>query len=442
MTKRFFACANVLLLLVFSSSFQFQAVDASKWKETIFLKAIYVNDFSTVDMFIQEGGDVNVVNDDGLTALHISAMHGFYGILSRLLAAGANVHKLTEQHDMTALVLASMKGNLECIEALLAAGSNVNFASPGGSAMQFALVGKHWEAVISLLLAGAGDGRCRNNYPLIFQRSVQNGFEEVAKVLLDKGLVDVNVRLEGGETIMVHAVLRNDSSLVRHLIQRGGDVNAAGVKDGVTPLHVAARSNFVDIIELLLDAGAMVSAADRNAITALRWSVMNNHVEAATILLLANATIEAGEEGEATHDTLHWIASKNFVELARLFLQLSPRIDVNRQRVGNGMTALHIACMNNFHEMAAALIENGALVGIRDASGLTPLQYAVKHEFNDFVDLLLQSVAGLDSDDGQSGGVNRDGDGDEAADDSARASGVHIGDPNMLHNLSDVMVMM
>ncbi|VEL23952.1 unnamed protein product [Protopolystoma xenopodis] len=51
-------------------------------------------------------------------------------------------------------------------------------------------------------------------------------------------------------------------SVARVLLEAGAIVNAR-TRDGLTPLHCAARSGFPEMVELLLNAGADSSAKTR-----------------------------------------------------------------------------------------------------------------------------------------------------------------------------------
>jgi len=71
---------------------------------------------------------------------------------------------------------------------------------------------------------------------------------------------EINASDEDGRTPLMHAVLEEDAdpSLVRLLIDRGADVNAADRDEQWTALHFAARSGTEAIVDVLLDAGATV----------------------------------------------------------------------------------------------------------------------------------------------------------------------------------------
>lgn len=349
-------------------------------KETAFLSSVYMNDMDIVDMFIRDGGDVNVFSDEGLSALHVAAMHGYSDILSRLLTAGSDVNQVTKQHGMTALELAAIRGSVECIRALLDVGCDPQLNSPNDSALRFAVQWNHWDVVKVFLLMNSFS-HPMEYYAPVFQWSVENSFMQVIDILLDNNLVEINMELEEGENILVYAARNGNSVLLHDMIARGGDVNAASTPDRITPLHVAAMHGNVGVVKVLLDGGANVNAADRHAITALRWAVVYNHVDTAKLLLMSNARIHSSPDSDISQDTLHWITANNYVDMADVFLLMSSDIRINAKR--NGMTALHVAALNQYHKMAEILVLHGAEIDVRDDLGLAPYHYALKHGSDD-----------------------------------------------------------
>ena len=55
-------------------------------------KAIGSNKIEEVKMLIEKGADVNVVDEHGITALHLASLLGYSEIVKMLIEAGANVN--------------------------------------------------------------------------------------------------------------------------------------------------------------------------------------------------------------------------------------------------------------------------------------------------------------------------------------------------------------
>jgi len=68
--------------------------------------------------------DVNMVREDGMTALMLSAQNGYVEAIRELISAGADVNQLSPGGS-TALMLAGQKGHPDAIKALIEFGANV-----------------------------------------------------------------------------------------------------------------------------------------------------------------------------------------------------------------------------------------------------------------------------------------------------------------------------
>jgi len=84
--------------------------------------------------------------------------------------------------------------------------------------------------------------------------------------------------------------LRGHIDMARKLIARGADVN----KTGWTPLHYAATSGHVPLIDLLLENHAYIDAESPNGTTPLMMAAQYGSTEAVKLLLEsgADATIK------------------------------------------------------------------------------------------------------------------------------------------------------
>ncbi|UJR35453.1 hypothetical protein I4U23_028209 [Adineta vaga] len=134
---------------------------------------------------------------------------------------------------------------------------------------------------------------------------VQHSSLNDIKLILSCKYIDINGCVRRGLRPLHYAVFENDFECVRLLIE---DYNAnVNVLDeaGYSPLHLAAKYGFLDIIHLLIDHGSFVnfhSAAATNSQTRLLvapyYDVMieplslaleNNHIECARLLLCSGA---------------------------------------------------------------------------------------------------------------------------------------------------------
>ncbi|VDQ13760.1 unnamed protein product [Trichobilharzia regenti] len=68
------------------------------------------------------------------------------------------------------------------------------------------------------------------------------------------------------------------------MIQAGAEVNSR-TRDGLTPLHCAARAGHTSTVECLLKHGGDVSVKTKNDLTPLHMAAQGDHEQATRLLL-------------------------------------------------------------------------------------------------------------------------------------------------------------
>lgn len=108
----------------------------------------------------------------------------------------------------------------------------------------------------------------------------------------------------GGMTPLLIAVDKNNQPMVTYLISLGADINqpsclpaekkGSGYIDGITPLMLAARNNYVDILKYLLDKPEIKlyeETTDRSRASAIFFAISGEHYEAFSELMNAGIDI-------------------------------------------------------------------------------------------------------------------------------------------------------
>ena len=157
---------------------------------------------------------------------------------------------------------------------------------------------------------------------------------------------------------IVEAVKEGDVATVRHLIERGADVNVAG-GDGMTSLHWAAGRGYVEVTRVLLEAGADVAVGTRiGTYTPLHLAVRGGHVAVSKLLIEAGADVTAATtNGEAT--PLHLAAAADGGEDIVVAL-VEAGADVNAKERVAGQTPLMFAASYGQTESVKRLLAAGA----------------------------------------------------------------------------------
>jgi ankyrin repeat protein len=174
---------------------------------------------------------------------------------------------------------------------------------------------------------------------------------------------------------------------VKMLIEMEVDPNIRDNR-GKTPLILAARSNYFQVAQLLIDNGAELEATD--AVfqrTALLFAVSTRgQLDMVKLLARKGANLKAADKRGITALMLA-VKKKDIVS----FL-LSEGADHNVQDV-EGWTALFYAASSGYLKSAELFIKAGAEINGKDNSGWTPLMYAVDIEETGMVSFLLDKGA-------------------------------------------------
>lgn len=321
--------------------------------------AAETGDLGLLEEAINSGADVNAANqnDDGNTALHIASRNGFLPIVNRLLQMNPSVD-LPNLKSETALYLAIKGGHVEVAEELLAKNANAKAV---------------WI-----------NEQLKNEEPLL-HTACQQGDPGLVKALLDKG-ADVNAADLFGWTLLHNAIYHGHPKIVQMVLERGADGSAADFH-GNMPLHMAIELMVCEKNQLA-EAGKDVTEFNKCYMTLWRRSDVLN------VLLANDVDVNAKDEDGLT--PLH-IASKRG-DLAIVIALLDKRAYINAEDK-NGLTPLHLASQEGDLAIVRALLDKGAYIDARDNRGLSPLHLAVYNRHMNVVNELLAKNATINETD-------------------------------------------
>jgi ankyrin repeat protein len=187
---------------------------------------------------------------------------------------------------------------------------------------------------------------------------------------------------------LADAAEHRDQALVRTLVQKGIDVNAAQL-DGTTALHWAAYHEDAETAALLVRSGANVNAANRYGVPPLALACANG--SAAIVRLLLDAGADPNTTMRGGESILMMAARSGNVEAVKALLVRGAKHDVRERR---GQTALMWAAAEGHAAVVRALVEAGADKSATLDSGFTPFFFAVREGHIEVVRALLE--AGID----------------------------------------------
>ncbi|XP_014231263.2 ankyrin-1-like [Trichogramma pretiosum] len=381
------------------------------------------------ELLLRRGANLNLANEEGLTALHLICKSlRYYDLTKMILELIDEKHRSAQvnsrdQMGNTPLHFASGAfGDNEVIELLLRHGADPNAANAEGLTPLHMFCKRKYDSNLTEIFFNINDelnqlvevdardilGRSPLNY------AVDNGHKKAIESLLRRGpdknwiFLNDDERTSWGSTpkrggdIDVVMMLFELSEEKHQLVNRTNE-------DGSTPLHIiCSRDNERDdLAKILFKLGdvkhqpVQINAQDKSGDTPLHLVLRSKYNRRWLVELLlrkgANPNLTNNEGSTALH-----IVCKNYFrisseEILRMFLkfkdELNQTLQVNVQDK-SGNTPLHLALQWCDNALLRILLKMGVDINLANEDGLTPLHIIISQKIydNKLVDMLLEFI--------------------------------------------------
>jgi len=129
--------------------------------------------------------------------------------------------------------------------------------------------------------------KIENEQPCM-RKATSNGRGKTIKKLIDEDAKAHGITVRGQSPLQL-AAMTDNVSVVRMLIDGGADIDAAEPGDHFRPLHNAATNGCTHVCELLLKHGADMDAQTTQGDSALSLAATNGHADIVSLLLSFHA---------------------------------------------------------------------------------------------------------------------------------------------------------
>ncbi|XP_048244847.1 uncharacterized protein LOC124124203 isoform X3 [Haliotis rufescens] len=303
---------------------------------TILHMACMKGDVESVDILCGRGASVLACNKNQECALHKSAENGNEDIMNILLAQQADVN-MTDTDKQTPLHIACAEGHLKIVELLVKSKVDVNVPD------------KH--LLVPLHLA------CRD------------GQRNIADALI-KSSADIAPCSEKRDTPLSYACEGGHIGCVALLLQNGACANVAGYR-GNTPLHKACVGGHEHVVRLLLSCGADPMKENNNGKLPLHHAVLWGNLAIVNILL--HKAKQYLDKTDNIVSLLEWACSRKHDLVKKYTDFLSVNSMSSPSMVSTVINAKH-------SELLPVLADNGLNTKLKDELGRNALQILCEME--------------------------------------------------------------
>lgn len=337
------------------------------------------NGLSVCQLLLEHGVDVNTVNKNGSSAIHIAAFYHLPTFTKLLLEHGADPNK-KDKDVITPLYRAiiareSSSVGLDVVRLLLQHKADPNITCRGSTPLHVAVHNQSSPEFTSLLLEHNAELDAENEessgywsgWTPLFAAASRNKAEQM-RILVEAGANLRHKATDGRSPIHLAAVNDTLSTLLEYLPRL--DINAVDGQ-GRTVLHSVDSIRLPNITRLL-NAGVRLDAVDAVGRIPLREAVTSQDVEKVVYLL------EKGSDpntcGGLFGSPLSVAALHQSAELFEVLLKHGAAVDAEDVF---GRQPIHYAAWGGVDNLERVLAAGGD-INVRDKLGRTPLHWAAR----------------------------------------------------------------
>ncbi|KAG8291376.1 putative ankyrin repeat protein RF_0381 [Homalodisca vitripennis] len=233
---------------------------------------------------------IDCVGREGETALQCAIKINFTEGIKFLIENNANINT-KDNNGYTPLHYAMFCCNEQLVEDLIDIGADVNSADEMGRTPLHYATKENFSRGLDLLLERGVNVNQEDKFkitPLVWP--VRRGNIDFVEKLTARG-ANVDYKDEHGESLLHYAVRCGSVSIVK-MLAKGDIVNGRNIH-GQTPLHLAAKLEIKETVEILLAEGADVNCKDNYGETPLIFAVDVGCLSIVKLLLEKGADVNA-----------------------------------------------------------------------------------------------------------------------------------------------------
>ncbi|XP_067661962.1 ankyrin repeat domain-containing protein 50-like [Haliotis asinina] len=230
------------------------------WKKTPVMLAALYGYKEVVELLVEKGANLSLVNDRGRNILHVACLKGRLEVLKYTLSLSTVDINSRDVRQKTPVMTAAESGQKEVVELLVERGANLSLVCDRGrNILHLACSRGHMEVVKYILSQNIVDINsrvgCKKTCAMI---AGESGYKDVVELLMENG-ADLSLVCDRGSNILHLACSKGHLEVVKYVISQNIlDINGKGIQN-MTPVMMAAKSGHKEVVQFLVSRGADVS---------------------------------------------------------------------------------------------------------------------------------------------------------------------------------------
>ncbi|KAJ8673874.1 hypothetical protein QAD02_005136 [Eretmocerus hayati] len=392
--------------------------------------AIERGEHSIAEFLLNQGADYHVQNADGKTSLHLAFEHDMDPIVQTILNNLIDMREdIIDDDGISHLHIACMADDIAAVARLIEIGANVNQSvnldspfSPGFTSLHFAAEYRSARMIRTLLENGASYSATDKNNLSAYDVCLyncrdldhsSNGIEfDAMRSILRFHLEKKDNSFNDRGFSLLHLFdynAPNNTEAFRNLVDEfRGDVNKSIPKmdtplDGYTPLHFAMANGDTFHVQLLVDMGADLISVAANGATPFHLTFNRFIIPEISMNISDFVKMQHNPMSPKGYSLFHIACAAGNLDWIKYFLDHG--VDPNTRTKVEGyefddMTPLHVAAKTQGGsklQVMNMLLEYGADATIRDDHLNTPLHHMIGYIETECIDLLVSHGVDVNS---------------------------------------------
>ena len=330
---------------------------------------------------------IDVQDAYGATAILLAVREGHSDIVERLLKANANIEIVDFQEGRSALRCAAERDSAKIVELLLRHSADPSVKDREGGTAILRAVNRGAAHALEEMMNHNVDIECVDeDGQSLLHGAARNGYEKIARMLLNEKVLNVDVRDKCSMTPMHDASRYGKAAVAAVLLENEAD---ASLEDqfGRTPFIVAWQYGREDIMRMLTTSLQQQSPIPLDNANLPLWAMARRGL---TELLAAAIESRAHDlhilEPYSEKSPLHCAIEANEPAILDILLRFQDVLPLVNQRNHFGRTPLHIAAVLGDILASQRLLSAGADLDTKDRWNDPPITLA---QANGHLDVML-----------------------------------------------------